>query len=412
MTEPQPDPAPPQEPYRPRGAPGRVAEAQRQLRPTLVLTALFLISAAASAATSPRTGRWLPLHLALAGALILAVSGATQFLTVTWGTAPAPSARTVTTQRWLVAVGAACVAVGREYEIDALTGAGALALIAGLVLLDVVLIRIARTAVQPRVRPAVAAYVTGVSVGIIGVVLGAILGVSHALELEHWRDVHETLNLLGLAGFVVAGTLPFFVATQSKMKASPRATPRSQFTAQAVMGGALTCIVIGVLARSAAVSAAGLGAYAAALLGILTLLPRLGRKQFRWAGPRLLQTGSALIWWVGAIVTAAVHAAIGHAPFSGAVVAALVVGAYVQLIVASLGYLGPVLVGGGGEVLTSSFAIARSWIGLVAGNVSAAAACASWPPAVWAVALGVWSTDGGVRAVLLIRRRVRLTRQR
>jgi hypothetical protein len=69
----------------PQGVPGRVAEAQAQTRPTLVLVAVYL----------------------LAGALVLAVSGATQFLAVTWGAGPAPRRGPVAVQRWLVVAGAA-----------------------------------------------------------------------------------------------------------------------------------------------------------------------------------------------------------------------------------------------------------------------------------------------------------------
>lgn len=96
----------------PQGVPGRVAEAQAQTRPTLVLVAVYLLAAAVAGAVPQRTGRWLPLHLALAGALVLAVSGATQFLAVTWGAGPAPRRGPVAVQRWLAVAEAALVAVG------------------------------------------------------------------------------------------------------------------------------------------------------------------------------------------------------------------------------------------------------------------------------------------------------------
>ena len=59
------------------------------------------------------------LHLALVGALVLAVSGATQFLAVTWGAAPAPRRGPVVVQRWPVVAGAAPhVTAGREARVD------------------------------------------------------------------------------------------------------------------------------------------------------------------------------------------------------------------------------------------------------------------------------------------------------
>lgn len=394
----------------PKGTPGRVAAAQAQTRPTLVLVAVYLVAAAVAGAVPHRTGRWLPLHLALAGALVLAVSGATQFLAVTWGAAPAPRRGTVVVQRWLVVAGAALVAVGREARVDPLTGLGGAGVAAGLVLLVVILAGIGRGAVQRRVRPTIAAYLIGAVLGVGGVGLGAVLGAGGGGRLYgQLRDVHETLNLLGLAGFVIAGTLPFFVATQAKTKASPRSTLAAQFGVQAAMAAGLAAAVAGLLGGWRGPAAAGLAVYGLSLVFLVTLLPRLGRKQFRWAGPRLVQAGAAIAWWIGAVVLATVHAAAGRSPFSGAVVPALVIGGYVQLLVAALSYLGPVLVGGGHERLAASFRLTRSWVGLAAGNVASAAACAGWVPHVYATAVAVWAVDGSVRAGLLIVSRLRST---
>ena len=68
---------------------------------------------------------WGPLHAFLAGAVILAISGASQMFTVTWSAAPAPG-RTVTTgQRWAVTVGVAAVLVGVSNGWAAVAGVGA-----------------------------------------------------------------------------------------------------------------------------------------------------------------------------------------------------------------------------------------------------------------------------------------------
>ncbi len=395
---------------RPLGAPGRVAEAQAQIRPTLILVAVFLMAAAVAGAVPHRTGRWLPLHLALVGALVLAVSGATQFLAVTWGAAPAPRRGAVVVQRWLVVAGAVSIAVGREARVDPLTGLGGVSVAAGLAVLVVILAGIGRGAVQPRVRPAIVAYLVGSVLGVVGVGLGAVLGSGGGGHLSgRLRDVHETLNLLGLAGFVIAGTLPFFVATQAKTKASPRSTLAAQLGVQTAMAAGLAVTVAGLLGEWRATAAAGLALYGASLVFLVTLLPRLGRKQFRWAGPRLVQAGAAIAWWIAAVDLAAAHATGGRSPFSGAVVPALVVGGYVQLLVAALSYLGPVIVGGGHERLAASFRLTRSWIGLVAGNVAALAACIGVARAVYVAAVTVWAVDGAVRAGLLVASRVRST---
>jgi nitrite reductase (NO-forming) len=53
------------------------------------------------------------------------------------------------------------------------------------------------------------------------------------------RAAHLTLNLLGLVGLVIAGTLPFFTATQARVKMSARATGRAQGLVLAGLVGAL-----------------------------------------------------------------------------------------------------------------------------------------------------------------------------
>ncbi|HVV35140.1 MAG TPA: hypothetical protein VHC63_00950 [Acidimicrobiales bacterium] len=395
---------------RPRGAPGRVADAQRQARPTLLLAGAFLVAAAAGTAVPHWTGRWLSLHLALAGALVLAISGATQFLAVTWGAAPPPVRAVSVTQRWLVTGGAVLVVAGRQGSWSWVVAVGAVSTVAGLVTLAVILCAIARRAVQPRVRPAITAYLVGIATGVVGVVLGGVLGSGGGGDLAgRLRDVHETLNLLGLAGFVVAGTLPFFVATEAKVKMSRRATHAAQWGIQSLMAAGLAVATIGLVGRWRVAAAAGFVGYAAALLCLLALMPRVRGKQLRWAGPRLVQTGAAITWWVGSVVYAGARAGRGLPPFAGGVVPALVVGGYVQLIVGSLSYFGPVLVGGGHEQLAASFRITRSWLGLVSGNVAVVAATVGGLRVVYGVALAAWALDGAVRAVLLVVARRRLT---
>ena len=56
----------------PRGVATRVAVVQRQARPTLMLAAVFAVAAIVTAAVPHRTGQWLPLHLFLVGALLMA----------------------------------------------------------------------------------------------------------------------------------------------------------------------------------------------------------------------------------------------------------------------------------------------------------------------------------------------------
>ena len=74
---------------------------------------------------------------------MLAVSGATQFLVVTWGAAPAPRRGVASAQRWMVVVGVLLVAFGRERSLDWVTATGGVAVAGALMILGVVLVAIA-----------------------------------------------------------------------------------------------------------------------------------------------------------------------------------------------------------------------------------------------------------------------------
>src|SRR5690606_21172061 len=104
----------------PRGAAGRVRDAHRQAGSTLRLAVACIAAAAAAAVLG--AGRWLTLHLLLAGGVVLAISAVSLMLTVTWSAAPAPADRWATFQRRCVAVGAVGVGLGREVERPGVVG--------------------------------------------------------------------------------------------------------------------------------------------------------------------------------------------------------------------------------------------------------------------------------------------------
>ena len=83
-----------------------------------------------------------------------------------------------------------------------------------------------------------------------------------------------------------------------------------------------------------------------------------------------------------------------------AILQALVIGGFAQILVASLAYLGPVLRGGGHRRLTDGFSVTRSWVSLAAGNTAAIAALAGGGP-ILAAALAIWLVDIAVRAIRL-----------
>ena len=379
----------------------RVADAHHQARRTLATCAAFVVAAAGSIVVPHDTGAWLPLHLLLVGGLLTAISGATQLLAITWSTAPAPHPRLAAAQRWATAAGAVLVVVGREADQPAVLGIGASLVAAGLVLLAAILVGVRRMSATDRFRPAIETYLAAIAFGVVGVGLGAAIATG---DTASWwprlRAAHLVVNVFGLVGLVIAGTLPFFVATQVRMKMSERATPARVRGQGGLLVVATLVAALGHLAEQPAVAGIGLLAYATGLVAVVTSLPVPGRRQLDWAGPRLLQLGAGVAWWVLTTVVLAVGRLVDD-PAEGPVLRALVVGGFAQILVASLAYFGPVLRGGGHERLSDGFATTRSWIGLVAANVAAVALLVE-SDAVATTAVVVWAIDTAVRAVRLV----------
>ena len=384
----------------PGGLDTRVVDAQRQAAASLRLTVGFVVLAALSAATEIGTGDWLALHLFLVGGLLTAIAGATQLLAVTWSASPAPSDRAASLQRWLLAVGAVAVALGREWLGSAVAAVGGVAVAAALVVLGANLLGVRRTGRNRRFRPAIDAYLLALGWAGVGIVLGIAMVVATP---GRWsapvRDAHVAVNVFGLVGSVIVGTLPFFVATQARMKMAPAATDRAMYRVFLGLHASLVVIVAGHGLETPAVAAAGYLAHAVGLMTVVTLVPRPGRRQIDWAGPRLLQLGAGCAWWVAMTVLLGL-VEVSDVFTSGQVLRALAVGGFAQILVASLAYLGPVIRAGGHERLAAGFATTRSVPSLVLGNVAAVAVLFG-AGRIAVAALVLWAADVVTRAVRL-----------
>ncbi len=383
-----------------RGAPGRVVEVHTQTRSGLTIAAALAVTAVVAGIMHVGAGWWLPLHLFVVGGLLSAISAVTQMLAVTWSAAPASPPVLASAQRWVLAAGAIALVVGRETEQTWMFVAGGASVVVAMLGLASMLIRIRRQAVTPRFVPAIEAYVAATVAGAAGMSIGILLGAGRAVDSAvELRDVHLVLNVFGLIGLVIAGTLPFFAATQVRSKMSPRATPTAMRVTFAALAVAVVVAAIGHLIERPGVAAGGLITYVLGLLAIARLLPIYAHSRMRWAGPRLVQLVAGLVWWVAMTVALAVATLRGTD--DGAILQALVIGAFAQILVASLAYLGPVLRGGGHRHLTAGFAITRSWVSPAAGNVAALAALVGHGPTL-AVALAIWLTDIAIRAGRLL----------
>jgi hypothetical protein len=249
---------------------------------------------AAAAVVIPVGGtRWLALHLLLAGGVMLAISGVSLMLTVTWSAAPAPPGRWIIVQRALVAGGAAGVALAREAGLpDALAAVAGAAYLAGLLTLAWLLVTTIRRGVERRFDVAVAFYVAAIAFGVVGVVLGVVMAAGTPSAAI--RAAHITSNVLGLVGLVIAGTMPFFAATVGRSRMSPRARPRSLAVTLCWMASALAVAVVALASDAGAGATLGLGGYALGIGAVLWLLPRPTRRQMRWAGLACWPCGQAV----------------------------------------------------------------------------------------------------------------------
>jgi hypothetical protein len=389
------------EPRSERGrAATRVVDAQRQAGTTLRLTLAFTVAAPTTAPAGGST--WLSLHLFLVGGVLTAIAAATQLLAVTWSASPAPPDRLVAAQRWALAGGAVAVAAGREAGLDPVAGAGGASVGVGIALLAASLASIRRSGRNDRFRPAIDGYLAALACAGAGVGLGVWLALTEpSLAWLDVRSAHVTLNLFGLVVVVIAATLPAFVATQARTKMHPRATPRNQRAVLGVLVAAVLVTAGAQLAGDARVAATGRVGIVAGLVGVATLLPRIGRRQLRWAGPRLVQLTAGLAWLIGATTALVASDLDGRAAPLG-LLAALAVGGVAQILVASLAYLAPVLRAGGHERLTAGFAATRSWTSLAAGNVAAILlVVGAHGPAL--ALLAAWAAELVVRAAQLAR---------
>jgi nitrite reductase (NO-forming) len=357
--------------------------------------ALAFFAAAALAWVTTDTS-WLAVHFFLAGGVVLAISGVSLMLTVTWSAAPAPADRIVGLQRLCVAAGAGGVAAARRLELgSAVLDVAGVTYVAGLVLLAVLLVTTVRRGVERRFDAAVVSYVAALSAGTVGVAVGVVMAV-HGPSLR-LRAAHVTLNLLGLVGLVVAGTLPFFAATVGRSRMAPRASARRLMAAVAWQAVALALAVAGLAGGADALATVGLVAYAGGIGAVLWLAPRPTRRQLRWAGPRVLALWAGAGWWAVAVAAAAVAVQAGDMPLTGPWLSVLVVAGYGQILWGSLAYLLPMLRGGGHERLGEGFAATRSWVGFGAANVAGIAFVAS-SSALAALAVGAWVVDAAARA--------------
>lgn len=341
----------------------RVVQVQAQAARSIWFSIFFLAAAGISSITS-RQISWVTLHLVFVGGLLTAISGATQLFAVTWASAPAPASWAADLQRALIVSGAILAIVGGQVGARWLVFSGSALVVMALSFLAAILFWVVRNGRLRRFDCALRYYLVALACGIVGVFLIPVSGGGGG----RFRQAHAALNLLGLVGIVIAGTLPFFMATEARVKMSPRATPRRQMMLLLVLGISTGIAAISAIADLPDLWSIALISYGVGVAGALTLLPRIGKKQLRWAGPRLLQIISGIAWWAGAVLAAGIGR---YYPIPRDLIGVLAIGGYLQILLGAVAYIAPVLRGGGHTSLREGFHVTRSWEALVLVNLAA-----------------------------------------
>lgn len=257
---------------------------------------------------SDRVGVWLPLHLAMAGAVSTAISGAMQNFAVALTATPAPPQPVVITQFVLVTVGAGAIALERVLGHELGVAVGGSLFLLGIALLGWIVLRAQRRSLHRRHALPISMYAIAVAALLVGGTFGALVG-GGAVTGETWlglRQAHMTLNLLGWVSITIAGTLVTFLPTVLRI----RMPPWHGWATVALLVVGLASVATGLAARVGALAGVGGVVYAAGALGVAWLALRVMRTPRTWPVPvaaKHLLLG--LAWFeTGSIALAAVLA--------------------------------------------------------------------------------------------------------
>lgn len=380
---------------------GRVAISHRVASASFRVAGVFgLIAVIWAFVVLVRGGSWWgPLHSFLVGTVLFAIAGASQMFTITWAAAPPPPDAVSRAQRWVTAAGVVLVLWGVATSTAWAGGIGAVAVIAGLGLLAYSLVSAIRRSLLRRFDLASRFYLIAIACGLIGVGLGGIMAIEIAgFRFTDIRTAHARLNLVGLAGLTIAGTLPTIMPTFVPSRA---VSGKEAVVALWAAAASAVAMASGALAGGVAT---GVGVMLAGLaLGLILggILVRLGAKALKGRIP-YLQVAIGVCWLVVWAFLDGISLARGETamPFTGWTAAAALAGVG-QVLLGSLAYLVPVLVGPPPRLGRNLARMkGHPWLPLLAANTGGVALVAG-AEAVAVVALAVWVLDFAIRLARL-----------
>jgi nitrite reductase (NO-forming) len=292
--------------------------------------------------TSVRLGWWLPLHLTLAGAISLAISGAMQNFALTLTATPAPPTAVVAAQFTLANAGVALLAVGYPAGLGAVVAFGGACFVAAMLLLGWVVLRAWRKALNKRHPLPIAMYGAAITAVLIGGTLGAIVGSRTIPDPMLWlglRQAHFTLNVLGWVSLTIVGTLVTLLPTVLRIR---MLSWHGAMTAALLIGG-VAAIATGLATRTRPVAAVGGVAEAAGALGVVWLVAKTIRTPRTWPVPLAAKHLICAVGWfvVGSLAFAVALGLDAFAAFRVPYLVMFVGGWAVQTLLGAWMYLLP-----------------------------------------------------------------------
>ena len=349
-------------------------------------------------------GWWLPLHMALLGAVTQAIVGGQLMFSATLGLSRGPSRAVTLAQLGLLNLAAILVIGGRLVDAPQVLAVGAMVFVIVVAWVTWLVHRLWRDSVNRRFAVTGTFYrLAGMSL-LLGASIGSALGIGafdDATSYIAHRSVHMTLNVFGWAGMTIAGTaitlLPTILHVRAPKLSRARAVPWLMF-------GGLMVMATGATTAAAWISGFGMAIY---LIGLMTLglyfrevLATQSRRKIPTAAMHLV---AAMAW---ALVTAvSLVVILERADWAAArdfVVVGGAVGFALQALMGAWSFLLPstrapvparrrvelvaMEVGGRVQVVAYNVGLVLALVGLRSGTqLSLLGICLAWTAAAWAL---------------------------
>lgn len=354
-----------------------------------IFTALVLL-AGKYAQLWPNLDVWAPLHAALLGALGSAITIWSAHFADTLLHRPAWGGALMLNGRLgLHSLGAALVITGVCINSQIVIGVGASCVAVSATLGVVAMVVQKRRAVAARMAALVDYYICSLSYLMVGALAGWSIKYFDFKGQAAWSNrmylAHVPIMVLGVLGITVLGTLVVLWPTMLRTKMEPAAPRQAQ---RALPGLALAVALIAFSGLWRPLAGIGALLYLLSAVAVVAPLWRTGARKgvTNYAG---LSTAAALAWLAWCVIRLGVGVSYAANDDAARAVAhglrlAVVGGFALQILLAALSFLTPVMLGGGPAMsrLTHAIMDRYTWWRITTINLCLALACLPLPPAV------------------------------